>query len=258
MRIALLSDIHGNIHALNACLAHAAARGAEGHAFLGDYVGYGADCAAVVDVVMSCAAQGAVALKGNHDAAVETPTSYFNEPAQAALAWARETLDGAQKRFLIALPMVVHEPTTCFVHATALRPERWGYVDSPGAARQCMDAAARAFTFCGHLHDQVLYYETASGRTHRFTPAPGTPIPIHANRRWVAVIGSVGQPRDRNPAAGYTMFDNARRELTFFRVPYDHLSAAARIRACGLPGIPCVSCRVRCLTRSTCRARSGA
>jgi diadenosine tetraphosphatase ApaH/serine/threonine PP2A family protein phosphatase len=69
-----------------------------------------------------------------------------------------------------------------------------------------------------------------------FRPVAGTPIPVRGHRRWVALVGSVGQPRDRNPAAAYTLFDLARREVTFCRVAYDAGAAADKIRAAGLPG----------------------
>ena len=68
-----------------------------------------------------------------------------------------------------------------------------------------------------------------------FRPVAGSAIPIRAHRRWVAVVGSVGQPRDRNPAAAYALFDRPRGELTFFRVPYNQMAAAQKIRAAGLP-----------------------
>ena len=114
-------------------------------------------------------------------------------------------------------------------------PSAGTYVDSAGAARRCTDAAEQPYTFCGHVHDQVLYFETASGRMSEFRPTPGTAIPVGERRRWLAVVGSVGQPRDRNPAAAYTIFDDARREITFLRVPYDHHAAADKIRRAGLP-----------------------
>jgi diadenosine tetraphosphatase ApaH/serine/threonine PP2A family protein phosphatase len=69
-----------------------------------------------------------------------------------------------------------------------------------------------------------------------FRPFPGTAIPVPSHRRWVVLVGSVGQPRDRNPAAAYTLFDPAHQTLTFFRVPYDAMAAADKIRQCGLPG----------------------
>jgi diadenosine tetraphosphatase ApaH/serine/threonine PP2A family protein phosphatase len=235
VRIALLSDIHGNVEALEACLAHARADGAQRYAFLGDFVGYGAEPGAVVDIVTRHAADGAIALKGNHDAAIAQPAGYFNDAAQAALVWARASMTPQQKAFIAALPLIAHEGDVCYVHASAAYPERWEYVDGGGAATRCADAACTAYTFCGHVHDQVLYFEMPTGKMREFRPTPGTPIPVRGHRRWVALVGSVGQPRDRRTAAAYTMFDLTRRELTFHRVAYDAHLAAAKIRRCGLP-----------------------
>jgi len=235
VRIALLSDIHANIDALEACLAHARARGAESYAYLGDFVGYGAEASAVVDIVMQSSAAGGIAVKGNHDAAIEKLHGYFQEEARAALELARKTLTAEQKRFLRELPLRVDRGASCFVHASAAMPERWTYVDSPGTALDCARASDRTITFCGHVHDQVLYFETIAGRMSDFRPVSGTPIPMRGLRRWIAVVGSVGQPRDRNPAAAYAIFDDQRRELTYFRVPYDQHAAADRIRRAGLP-----------------------
>jgi diadenosine tetraphosphatase ApaH/serine/threonine PP2A family protein phosphatase len=234
--IALLSDIHANLEALNACLAHARGRGAERFAFLGDLVGYGADARAVVEVVARYAAEGAVVLKGNHDEAIERSRGYFNVASRAAIQWAREALTEEGRQFLAGLPLVQRDGEICFVHASAAFPERWDYVDSPSAARRCADAAQVAYTFCGHVHDQVLYFEGARGRMKVFHPVAGTPIPMQGHRRWVAIVGSVGQPRDRNPAAAYAVFDDARRQITFWRVAYDAAAAARKIRQVGLPG----------------------
>jgi diadenosine tetraphosphatase ApaH/serine/threonine PP2A family protein phosphatase len=233
---AVLSDIHANLEALTACLEHARDRGATRFAFLGDLVGYGADAAAVVEVVARYAADGAVVLKGNHDQAIESGGGYFNDAARAALEWARETLTHEQKAFLAALPLVARDESICFVHASAASPERWDYIDSPAAAKRCADAADACYTFCGHVHDQVLYFDNARGRMSEFRPSPGTAIPVPSHRRWVAIVGSVGQPRDRDPAAAYSLFDPAEKNLTFFRVPYDAAAAADKIRRCGLPG----------------------
>jgi len=235
VRIALFADIHANIHALDACMRHARERGATRLAFLGDLVGYGADAQPVVATIAAEVAQGAVAVKGNHDEAIDESRSYFNEAAQAALAWARTSLAPEAARFLRELPLVVHEGPICFVHASAAAPERWDYIDSPAAALQCVDAADAPYTFCGHVHDQVLYFGGATGRMNAFQPKSGTAIPVRSHRRWLAIVGSVGQPRDRNPAAAYALFDATREEITFFRVAYDAQAAAARIRACGLP-----------------------
>jgi len=235
LRVAVLTDIHANSEAFAACLAHAHERGVDRLALLGDFVGYGADAEAVVDEVMRHARAGAIVIKGNHDEAIEGKASYFNEQAQAALDWARATLSEEQKRFLAALPLRVDEPPICFVHASAAAPERWNYIDSPGAALRSLQATEAAYTFCGHVHDQVLYFETTQQRMSAFVPTPGTAIPVREGRRWLAIAGSVGQPRDRNPAAAYALFDSGRREITFHRVPYDHHAAAEKIRRAGLP-----------------------
>ena len=235
MLIALLSDIHANLEALEACLRHARERAASRYAFLGDLVGYGADPAGVVAIVERHAADGATAIKGNHDQAIEKPGSYFNAPTKESLDWARGVLSEAQKRFLAQLPLIVRDDEVCYVHASAASPHRWDYVDSPGAARRCADAATATYTFCGHVHDQALYFEIPGGRMKEFRPVPGTPIPVRGHRRWVAIVGSVGQPRDRNPSAAYALFDRANRTITFWRVAYDASAAAEKIRRAGLP-----------------------
>jgi diadenosine tetraphosphatase ApaH/serine/threonine PP2A family protein phosphatase len=233
--IALLADIHANLEALNACLAHARSRGAERFAFLGDFVGYGADARGVVETVSRYAADGALVLKGNHDEAIDKSGGYFNAASQAALQWARETLTHEQKRFLAELPLIERQGAVCYAHASAAAPERWDYIDSPAAAKRCADASDACYTFCGHVHDQVLYFESGQSRMSEFRPFPGTAIPVPSHRRWVGIVGSVGQPRDRNPAAAYTLFDPGGQEVTFFRVPYDATAAAEKIRGCGLP-----------------------
>ena len=235
MRVALLSDIHANLEALDACLAHAQAHDIDTHALLGDFVGYGADAVAVVDVVMQLAAAGGIALKGNHDAAVAHIDSYFSADARASLELARKSLRDEQQQFLAQLPLTATRGTATFVHASAANPARWDYVDSPSAALRCAQAAGTTYTFCGHVHDQQLYFGVSGGRMSAFTPVSGVPVPMRGVRSWLAIVGSVGQPRDRNPAAAYAIFDDAKREITFFRVPYDHAASAAKIRAAGLP-----------------------
>ena len=235
MRIALLSDIHGNLQALHACLADAHARGAERFVFLGDFVGYGADPHGVVDVITEYVAQGAVAVRGNHDEAIHGSSIYMNEMAMTAIDYAKQVLTQPQMLFLRNLPMIVHEDTCCFVHASAASPEKYPYVDSPSAAQRCAEASESPHTFCGHVHEQRLYFAATGPRMTLFRPTAGVAVPVPAHRRWVILIGSVGQPRDRNPLAAYAIFDSERVTITFYRVPYDHQAAAARIREVGLP-----------------------
>jgi len=235
LRIALLSDIHSNLEALRACLAHARARGVERHAFLGDFVGYGADPVAVVEIVAEHAARGDLAVKGNHDEAIGGSTAYLNDTAAEAIDWSRGVLGADHRRFLAALPLALTEGDAYFVHASAAAPERWDYVDSPIAALKSVAAADTVYTFSGHVHDQVLYHGTPAGRMTAFRPQAGVAIPVSLQHRWLALVGSVGQPRDGNPAAAYAIADLDAARVTFHRVPYDNLAAARKVRAAGLP-----------------------
>lgn len=235
MIIALLSDIHANLEALRACLAHARTRGVQRHAFLGDLVGYGADPAAVVDLVAEHAARGDIVVKGNHDEAILGTTAYLNDAAAEAIAWSREALGVAHLQFLASLPYSRTEDGACFVHASASDPQRWNYVDSPAAALRSVDASGVPYTFSGHVHEQTLYHKGPAGRMIPFHPRPGIPIPASDRRQWLAMVGSVGQPRDRNPAAAYAIADLGSGRITFHRVPYDNLAAARKIREAGLP-----------------------
>jgi diadenosine tetraphosphatase ApaH/serine/threonine PP2A family protein phosphatase len=235
LRLALFGDIHSNIDALDACLSHAAAIGTDRLVFLGDLVGYGSESCAVVDKIAAAVDAGAIAVQGNHDAAVDGTAGYMNETAQAAIHHARRVLNTAQKAFLSSLPLIIRDDECCFVHASAVTPEKWDYVDSPAAAQQSSSAAGRPYTFSGHVHDQILYFGNDQARMSQFHPTPGIAIPTPKHRRWLAIVGSAGQPRDRNPASAYVILDTAKRTITFHRVAYDHYRAAKRIREAGLP-----------------------
>ena len=238
MKCALLSDIHANAQALQACIAHARAQGAERFVILGDLVGYGANPCEVVDQIMALAAQGAVVIRGNHDdMAVHPQPSDLTLGASTAL-WTHQQLSTHQRAFLAALPLQVQEHKTLFVHASAEWPERWRYIDRPELAQACLEAAAALQAdrvFVGHVHHQSVYYRGAGQQLMSFKPTPGAPMPMPAHRQWVVTVGSVGQPRDGDPRAMYALLDDAAQRLTFQRVPYAHAEAAAAIRQAGLP-----------------------
>lgn len=235
MVIALLADVHSNIEALDACLKQASENRAERYVFLGDFVGYGADPRAVVDTVRRHASGGAIVVKGNHDEAIDKRADYMNDAAKDSIEWTRNSLSAEHRAFLSSLPLVVHEGPMCFVHASAAAPARWDYVDSPAEARRSAEASEATYTFSGHVHDQMLYFEGSQGRWSAFQPTSGSPIPTRGHRRWLALVGSVGQPRNGNPKAAYALFDPVREQITFHRVAYDHLAAARKIRRAGLP-----------------------
>lgn len=234
--IALLADVHANLQALQACMRHASEHGARRFIFLGDLVGYGADPGAVLDIVAAqVAGHGAVAIQGNHDAAAVAGDDSLVPEARAAIEWTRSRLDARQSEFLRRLPLVAREGAVCFVHASADDPGAWTYVSDAQRAARSLAATDATWCFSGHVHEQQLYYQGAGRGLIGFRPDPGMPVPVGAHRRWLAIVGSAGQPRDGNPAAAYALFDPERARLVFQRVPYDHRAAAARIRAAGLP-----------------------
>jgi diadenosine tetraphosphatase ApaH/serine/threonine PP2A family protein phosphatase len=235
MLTALLTDIHGNREALDACLADARERGAERYGFLGDYVGYGADPAYAVDTVARMVAEGAVALLGNHDEAVFGSTERMNALAAAAIEWTREHLDDAHVTFLRERPLSIEEGDRLFVHASAYAPRAWAYVTDRLEAARSMAATSCRMTFCGHVHVPAVFH-TAPGRAiSQAVPVADVSIDLSPEGRWLAVIGAVGQPRDDDPRACYVLLDEERNTLTYVRVPYDIDAAAAKILRAGLP-----------------------
>jgi diadenosine tetraphosphatase ApaH/serine/threonine PP2A family protein phosphatase len=233
--LAVFADIHANRQAFSACLEVARARGAEQIICLGDYVGYGADPEWTVDVVMKFVEAGALAIRGNHDNAVGVGGETMNAEAQTAIEWTRGRLNPAQRKFLTELPLALEQEDRLYVHAEASQPTKWRYVrDKADAARSILATNAQ-ITFCGHIHRPALYSMSGAAKMTSFVPVSGVRMQLPGRRRWLAVLGSVGQPRDGDPAACFAMFDTESREITYYRVPYDIAAAASRIRENGLP-----------------------
>jgi len=236
MRLALLTDLHANREAVEACLAHAERQHVDQYAFTGDFVGYGADPAWVVRTVMDYVARGAVAVQGNHDYAVTRPMRpHMHAEAREVIAWTGGQLDADQLAFLAALPLTQQHGNAFFVHASAHAPERWEYVMDLDAAERSIRASGSRIVFSGHVHAPALYRRADDGRMGRHVPAAGESIALQPQHQYLVLPGAVGQPRDQNNAACYAVFDDAAREIQYFRVPYDHGAAARKVIAAGLP-----------------------
>jgi diadenosine tetraphosphatase ApaH/serine/threonine PP2A family protein phosphatase len=233
--LALFADIHANRQAFVACLDYARAQGAERFVCLGDYVGYGADPEWTVDTVMGLVDDGAMAVRGNHDNAIGTTAESMNAVAQAAIEWTRGRLSAAQRRFLAELPLTRQDDDRLYVHSEASNPLRWRYVQSTADAARSIQATSAHVTFCGHIHQPALYSMSGAAKMTSFVPSSDVSVQLLGGRQWLAVLGSVGQPRDGNPAASFAILETATQEITYCRVPYDVEAAASRIRANGLP-----------------------
>ncbi|MFG6449446.1 metallophosphoesterase family protein [Roseateles sp. BYS180W] len=231
-RTALITDIHANRQAFDAVLEHASQQGVDRYAFLGDFIGYGADPAWVLQRVQALCAKGAIAVQGNHDRAVaQGPMPHMTSDARHMVEWTRAQLSPEDIAWLKALPLTRRVEDCFFAHANAFAPEQFAYIHGRLDAVRSLQASPCTYSFFGHMHEPRLYHLSSTGKAGDFTPEPGTEIPLLPHRRWLAIAGSCGQPRDGNPAACYAVFDSDQQVLSFQRVPYDVDTAAQCLTA---------------------------
>jgi diadenosine tetraphosphatase ApaH/serine/threonine PP2A family protein phosphatase len=159
----------------------------------------------------------------------------MNGLARAAIDWTRPRLNPDHIAFLAGLPLTVRDGDTLFVHASANDPGDWIYVTSERKAMPSFRVCDARTILCGHVHVPALMSCDLGGAVRQQRIPMGFPVPLIRSRRWLAVIGSVGQPRDGVPQAGYAIFDPQSNELTFRRVGYDTATTARKVREAGLP-----------------------
>jgi diadenosine tetraphosphatase ApaH/serine/threonine PP2A family protein phosphatase len=235
MLIAVLADIHANREALDAVGEVVAALKPDRIVVAGDIVGYGPDPAYAVEVVADYAARGAHVVLGNHDRAVLEEDHGMTANAHEAVRWTRGQLSAEHRAFLAALPLTVAEEERLYVHASADEPGRWHYVRDARSAAPSFEATDARLVVCGHTHVPTIFYARPGHAPVTFRPPDDEPAPLIATRRHLVVAGSVGQPRDGNPAACLTLIDLKRSSVTMRRVPYDTQATAGKILAAGLP-----------------------
>jgi diadenosine tetraphosphatase ApaH/serine/threonine PP2A family protein phosphatase len=230
MRIAVLSDIHSNLVALDAVLLHAGDIDAIWH--LGDVVGYGPEPDAVVDRLTERKATG---VRGNHDAAAigGDEIEWFNADARAAAEWTRDTMSAATRQWLAALPERRAIEDKTLVHGSPRDPLREYITDSTIAADN-MDLLETRHGLHGHTHVPVAWIATPD-RIALVHARDTTALELGAYRTMLNP-GSVGQPRDGDPRAAYLVLDLELGRVTWHRVEYDVAPVQAAMRAAGLPG----------------------
>jgi len=230
MRHAILSDIHGNLEALDTVLADVESRGITSMVCLGDFVGYGA---APNECIERLRRRIEVAVAGNHDLAAcgRIRLGYFNPDAASAARWTTETLTNENLEYLRGLPMSVAWRDVRLVHASPADPEEWHYVFSPADAVYEMQACAEPTCMIGHSH----YPGTFEIEGERVSYTRDLQVPGRPGRRYLINVASVGQPRDGDQRAGYLVYDEEPRSFEHVRLPYDIEGAMRRIRDAGLP-----------------------
>ncbi len=227
---AIVSDIHGNLEALEAVLADVERHQPASMVCLGDFVGYGASPNECIDRLRPLIEHAVV---GNHDLAAcgKLRLTYFNTNAAMAAQWTETALTPDNRRYLEELPFAVKWRDTLLVHASPAEPENWHYVLSPVEAQAEMDAYHEALCFIGHSH-----YPGTFDRFNdhvRYTRAPD--IQLEKGHRYLVNVGAVGQPRDADPRAAYILFDDVEFTLRHIRIEYDIAGAMKRILDAGLP-----------------------
>jgi diadenosine tetraphosphatase ApaH/serine/threonine PP2A family protein phosphatase len=235
MRALVVSDIHGNLHALQAVLQ---AGGSFDELWnLGDAVGYGAHPNEVIDILKT---RATINVRGNHDRVCSglSDAENFNPVAAQAAAWTRHALSPENLAWLRAVPMgpiATGDHAEC-AHGSPLHEDQ--YILSMRDAWTPLQRMASRITFFGHTHIQGAFAQQGAEweEVHPVLDAKGTSrLALHPEARYLVNPGSVGQPRDRDARAAFAVYDDAAGIVLFRRVPYDVTAAQADIRAAGLP-----------------------
>lgn len=238
MKRAILSDIHGNLEALEASLEDARSQGVEEFYCLGDIVGYGPNPRECVDLVRPFART----ILGNHDSAALFDPEGFSAGAEKAIHWTRAQVELpqgdsrqendaclARMRFLCKLPRVLREENVLYVHGSARNPlNEYVFPEDVHCKPKYVKIfqAIQRLCFQGHTHVPGVF--TQRGQFTRSSELQG-PYRFHGEGKWMVNVGSVGQPRDGDPRACYVIFDGE--SVVYRRVEYDREKTIAKIYA---------------------------
>jgi diadenosine tetraphosphatase ApaH/serine/threonine PP2A family protein phosphatase len=229
MRLAVLSDIHANLAALDAV------RGdlpdVDELWVLGDIVGYGPQPNEVISALQQ---MGARSVMGNHDGAAigQVDVSWFNPDAARAITWTSSVIDENTRAYLATLPEVRREGELTAVHGSPRDPT-WEYISDTGVAGANLSSFDTRLCLHGHTHVPIVY-RADDGSVQAVPGMPGSPVSVEMGRLLVNP-GSVGQPRDGNPAASYLVIDTDIQTAQFRRVTYDVAATQRLMRDAGLP-----------------------
>jgi diadenosine tetraphosphatase ApaH/serine/threonine PP2A family protein phosphatase len=232
MRYVIMSDIHGNLEALQACIE--ACRRYEPYQLmcLGDFVGYGADPEPCLELAGD---KANLMLAGNHDLAVSgvISTDEFNSIARESIDWTREQLSAEDRELLSNLPLQYIDGEYCYTHASPIEPIKFSYIRTLEEVADVFAAIGQRFCFVGHTHLPVLV--SMNKRTGRTEVMRDPLIDLEDHCRYFVNVGSIGQPRDSNPDACMVVLDEEESTLEFVRVPYNVSKSQGKILSQGLP-----------------------
>ncbi len=233
MRYAIFSDVHSNLHALQAVLTSCQKESIDLLFNAGDVVGYGAFPNECVGLVHKYAA---LSVAGNHDwASVGLfPADQFNAYAREAVEWTKKHLSPGSAAYLRDLPLVEDSGPVTIVHGTLEEPEKFEYLMNGCDVARTFRAMRTQVCFVGHTHSPEIYVQGPDGA---ISEARCGAVSIEPGKKYIVNVGSVGQPRDHNPAAAYCIFDDLESSVVIRRVQYDIGGARLAIIAAELPRI---------------------
>jgi diadenosine tetraphosphatase ApaH/serine/threonine PP2A family protein phosphatase len=228
MITALISDIHGNLEALEAVLTELGRRRPDRVFCLGDIVGYGASPNECLNHVRE---RCSLVLLGNHDAAASGgPEAIY---ARVAAEWTSKTLTRDNREYLQRLPLTSSQGSTFLVHASPACPRDWEYLLDRFDAEPQFHYFEEPVCFIGHTHQPAIYMADPSG----CKSLPLSTSALDPTRRYIVNVGSVGQPRDHDPRACFLLHDESAGTIEYIRIAYDVEAAQAKIRAAQLPEV---------------------
>ncbi len=229
MKLGIFSDVHANIEAMSAVAQAYESESIGEYYCLGDVVGYGASPNECADLIRGLAK---ITILGNHDAAVagRMDYSYYYEAARHALDTHAKLLTKTNHEWLKNLPyrhdLAQHDVTLC--HGSPVRIEEFEYIFAPEQAKECLTIwdSLHQITFIGHSHLCKVFAIKPGEAVVELAPRE---VKLENGWKYIVSVGSVGQPRDYDPRASYTVFDTVARTLDFKRIEYDIESAATKI-----------------------------
>lgn len=229
MKYAILGDIHANLEALQAVLEDAERQGVTHYATTGDVVGYNADPKACLQKVRSLKCK---IIQGNHDYYVGCNESMelFTPMARASICWTRKQLSLFDRKFLRDLPLILDIENFTMVHSSLSNPRRWSYIFRRRAAEAHFRNQFSPVCFFGHTHVPLAFVK---GKT--IEKGFYETLHIQPGKQYLVNVGSVGQPRDRNPKSAYVIYDLEEQTITMRRLEYDMEHTQQKIRSAGLP-----------------------
>lgn len=237
MKLAILSDVHANLQALEAVLADASSQGAEGYLSLGDHIGFNGDPAACLNLLMPLLS-GAV--QGNHEAALLQRGVFRFALFVRMMNRTAAMLSREQKKWLGDLPLTTVREGLRLLHAPK-RGKHWMRITTTESAAGAFSLYPEKRLFTGHTHRPALFRKTADGLVEELgcmTPAPDCDeicIQLEPDSHYLINPGSVGQPRDGDPRAAYALYDTETDTLQLRRLPYDVEQAIAGLARTGMP-----------------------